>query len=59
MENEHVYLRNLVDVHLSTAVTFYEECNYKNAIHRCQTAIYHIKQLIKLIKEKDEYDPSS
>jgi len=56
MENELCYLRNLIDVHLETADVFFEESNYKNAIHRCETAIYHINQLIKLIKEKDDYE---
>lgn len=56
MEKEAIYLRNLIDVHLETADTFMEEGNYKNAAHRCETAIYHINQLIKIINEKAEYD---
>lgn len=56
MEKENVYLRNLIDVHLETANIFFEEKNYKNAIHRCETAIYHINQLIKIINERIECD---
>ena len=56
MEKEHVYLCNLVEVDLEFADVFAQEKNYKNAIHRCETAIYHINQLIKLLKENDEHE---